>query len=256
MVRGLCLDRTHCTGDTQGNKSNTNQAKTGKVLLQGPFMICVLLCGTVDCSQPFSCINHPVLLLPERQSAPAFGTTVDDSLGLYEIYVCVTFDTQCLGSWVNSRPQGTAVTILRNLLLLHKVHLRRQLGLNQGSLEHFFLSFFLSFFPSFFFLYSFYLSFFHFSFSPFISFFFLSVFLSPFLISFCLSFLFLSFFLFSFYLSFFLSFFFLSIFLFSVFLFLSIYLSYFFFLSFFLSFFLFSFFLPFFLSTAFSTCSL
>ena len=77
------------------------------------------VCAVVQKSglpQPFDCIDHPVLL-PERQSAPAFETTVDDSLDLYEIYVCVTtFDTQCFGGGVNSRLQSTAATILRNLL--------------------------------------------------------------------------------------------------------------------------------------------
>jgi hypothetical protein len=151
MFRGLCLVRTHCTSDTQGNKSNTNQAKTWKVLLQGPFMICVLLCGTVDRSQPFSCINHPVLL-PERQSAPAFVTTADDSLDLHEIYVCVTtFDTQCFGSWVNSRLQWTATIILRNQLL-HTSTSEAVFGIEPGifrALLSFFLSFFLSFLFSF-----------------------------------------------------------------------------------------------------------
>jgi hypothetical protein len=132
MFRGYCLVTTHCTGDTQGNKSNTNQAKTWKVLLQGPFMICVLLCVTADCYQPFNCINHPVLL-PERQSAPAFVTTVDDSLGLHEMYVCVTtFDTQCFGSWVNSRLQGTAATFLRNLLLLYTSTSEAAVGIELG----------------------------------------------------------------------------------------------------------------------------
>jgi len=95
-------------------------------------MICVLLCRTGDCPQPFNCINHPVLL-PERQSAPAVATTVDDSLGLYEIYVCVaTFDTQCFGSWVNSRLQGTAATILKNLLLLHTSTSEAAVGIEPG----------------------------------------------------------------------------------------------------------------------------
>jgi hypothetical protein len=113
-------------------------------------MICVLLCGTVDRSQPFSCINHPVLL-PERQSAPAFVTTADDSLGLHEIYDCVTTsDTQCFDSWVNSRLQGTATIILRNLLL-HTSTSEAAFGIEPGIfrvLLSFFLSFFISFFLS------------------------------------------------------------------------------------------------------------
>ena len=85
--------------------------------------------------------------MSERQTAKAFATKTDGSLGLYGIYICVTTsDTQRFGSWVNYRPQGKSCCYTeKSVIITLSVYLRRQLASNRGYSEHFFLYFLLSY---------------------------------------------------------------------------------------------------------------